>query len=191
MGKDMKNITPLILITILLTGCSSGNQRPAPVSESKNTTIVSQKTIKPTAIKKIKPKAIAQQKQKLEPLSQSRRNSLLNHYKEWRGVSYKHGGLSKRGIDCSGFVYITFKKLFNTNIPRSTKLLASTGEHINQSQLSPGDIILYKTTRTVRHAGIYMGNNKFLHASKSKGVMISSMDLDYWRDRYWQARRVL
>ncbi|THB71238.1 MAG: hypothetical protein D6B28_07585, partial [Gammaproteobacteria bacterium] len=41
------------------------------------------------------------------------------------------------------------------------------------------------------HAGIYIGDNKFLHASKSKGVMISDMDLDYWKDRYWQARRVL
>ncbi len=171
----MKKIGLLFLTLILLSGCSSDNHRPAPVTEptqkANSTTQTNTITVKPkqTSIKQ----------------------ALLNHYQEWKGVTYKYGGLSKNGIDCSGFVYLTYKKLFGIKLPRSTKLLSSIGKRINQTQLKPGDLVLYKTSRTVRHAGIYIGDNKFLHASKSKGVMISDMNLDYWNDRFWQARRIL
>ena len=180
----MNKIILIILYSILVIGCSSENNRPAPIDDrsgnKKSQTVTA-------AISKSQKATVTQ----TTTSTSSAREALLKHYKEWKGVTYKYGGLSKRGIDCSGFVYLTYRNLFDTNVPRSTKLLASTGGKITQSELKPGDLVLYKTSFTVRHAGIYMGNNKFLHASKSKGVMISDMDLDYWKDRYWQARRVL
>ncbi len=181
----MNKIILIILYSILIIGCSSENNRPAPVNEKSHLN----KEIQTNDTAKSTPQLATTIKTSTPPTTV--RETLLEHYNEWRGVNYKYGGLSKRGIDCSGFVYLTYRDLFETNLPRSTKLLASTGEQINQKQLRPGDLVLYKTTRTVRHAGIYIGDNKFLHASKSKGVMISDMDLDYWKDRYWQARRVL
>ncbi|THB70712.1 MAG: glycoside hydrolase [Gammaproteobacteria bacterium] len=180
----MKTIAIIILTATLFIGCSSNNYRPAPVNDQPQPHKKNQ--INPPTKMAI-----------TKPIPQSSysnsnvRETLLEHYDNWKGVTYKYGGLSKRGIDCSGFVYLTYRDLFDTNVPRSTKLLASTGSKIRSSQLRPGDLVLYKTSRTVRHAGIYIGNNRFLHASKSKGVMVSDMGLDYWRNRYWQARRVL
>lgn len=171
----------------MLISCTVTNNRPVPVGDLAKSNI-------PT---KQSPPNIENKNQSRQVIyeavsnSESIKNALQRHYSEWKGVIYKYGGLSKNGIDCSGFVYITYKNLFNKNIPRSTKLLANSGKFINKSQLQPGDLVLYKTTSTVRHVGIYYGDNKFLHASKSRGVMISDMNLDYWRSRYWQSRRVL
>lgn len=119
-------------------------------------------------------------------------NSVLKaQYSEWKGVRYRMGGLSKKGIDCSGFVHLTFKQRFGRKIPRSTKTLAKYGKTISRGSLRAGDLVFFKTGARVRHVGIYYGGNRFLHASTSKGVMISRMDDVYWGKRYWQARRVM
>lgn len=116
---------------------------------------------------------------------------LLNaQYKEWRGVKYKDNGLSKKGVDCSGFVYLTFRDRFGKKIPRTTSRLSKLGSRINKEQLRPGDLVFFKTGIKIRHVGIYVGKGKFLHASTSKGVIISRLDNVYWNKHFWQARRV-
>jgi len=117
--------------------------------------------------------------------------ALSQQYKEWRGVRYREGGLSKKGVDCSGFVQLTFRKRLGKSIPRTTKALARYGKKIRRRSLRPGDLVFFKTRWKVRHVGIYYGDNMFLHASKSRGVMLSKMDDIYWGERFWQARRVL
>lgn len=118
--------------------------------------------------------------------------SALNYqYNGWRGVPYREGGLSKKGIDCSGYVYLTYKQRFGMDIPRSTKSLASYGKSVSRRNLRPGDLVFFKTGWKVRHVGIYMSDGRFMHASTSSGVMISSLDDEYWDDAYWQARRVM
>ena len=116
--------------------------------------------------------------------------AISKHYTSWKGAPYKLGGLSKSGIDCSGFVHITFRKVFNKKIPRSTKLLAKSGKHINKKSLAFGDLVFFKTGQRVRHVGIYVDNGKFIHASTSRGVMTSSLNSPYWSQRYWKARRL-
>lgn len=115
---------------------------------------------------------------------------LTAQHREWRGTPYKYGGLSKRGVDCSGFVHLTYRDRFGINLPRSTELLSKTGTPISQRQLVIGDLVFFRTGGSKRHVGIYMGNRQFLHASTSKGVMISSLDNVYWRDKYWKAQRI-
>lgn len=114
---------------------------------------------------------------------------LNRHYNEWRGVEYTEGGLSKNGIDCSGFVHLTYKQKFNKKIPRSTELLSSTGKPVNSSKLRPGDLVFFKTGWKKRHVGIYAGKGEFIHASSSRGVMKSKLNNPYWSDAYWMARR--
>jgi cell wall-associated NlpC family hydrolase len=116
---------------------------------------------------------------------------LDNAYREWVGVPHRDGGLSKKGIDCSGFVHLVFKDKFAQKVPRTTASLAKTGIQINQRQLQPGDLVLFKIRWGVNHVGIYTGDGTFIHASKSKGVWRSKLGLKYWQDHYWQSRRVL
>ena len=116
---------------------------------------------------------------------------LIAWHDDWRGVGYQWGGLSKRGIDCSGFAHLAFREIFGIKVPRTTELLAKTGVKIKPSEIRIGDLVFYNTTEKDRHVGIYMGNGRFLHASTSRGVMISDMKLDYWASRYWKAMRVL
>jgi len=112
-------------------------------------------------------------------------------YRKWKGVKYREGGMSKKGVDCSGFVQLTFRNRLGKSIPRTTKALAKYGKKVRRRSLRPGDLVFFKTRRKVRHVGIYYGDNMFLHASTSRGVMLSNMDDIYWGERFWQARRVL
>ena len=130
-----------------------------------------------------------------QPLSKSAnqleiKQSLYTQYKEWKGVGYRIGGLYKSGIDCSGFAYVTFRSKLGITLPRTTEEQARRGIPVKKSELKAGDLIFLKTGRTIRHVGMYLENGKFLHASTSKGVIISSINNVYWKSRYWKARRI-
>jgi cell wall-associated NlpC family hydrolase len=118
-------------------------------------------------------------------------SSLMAQHKLWKGVPYRSGGQSKRGVDCSGFVQLTFRDRFHIDIPRSTKGQARYGLKVRRSHLRAGDLVFFRTGIRQRHVGIYIEDGKFLHASTSRGVMLSNLSDDYWEDHYWQARRVM
>ena len=111
-------------------------------------------------------------------------------HKQWKKAPYKLGGLSKKGIDCSGFVHITYKERFGISLPRTTARQAKMGTKITRQQLRAGDLVFFKTGLKVRHVGIYIENGKFLHASTSKGVMISNINNRYWKKVYWKSMRI-
>ncbi|MGM0520112.1 MAG: NlpC/P60 family protein [Campylobacterota bacterium] len=118
-------------------------------------------------------------------------NQLKGFYNEWRGVRYKWGGDSKSGIDCSAFVQKAYKNSFDLNIPRTTRYQHKVGKYINKSSLRLGDLLFFKTGQDSRHVGIYLDNGKFMHASTSKGVIISSLNNSYFKKHYWKAKRVV
>ena len=115
---------------------------------------------------------------------------LYSRLDEWQGVPHRDGGMSKKGVDCSGFTYLTFRDLFDVQLPRTTSQLSHSGSPVNKGQLQPGDLVFFKIGIAGRHVGIYVEKQKFIHASKSKGVMMSRLDNPYWQKHYWQARRV-
>ena len=115
---------------------------------------------------------------------------LQGQYSHWRGVNYRLGGLSKSGVDCSGFVMLTFRDKFAINLPSTTERQASLGKSIRQKNIQAGDLLFFKTAIFTRHVGIYMGDGRFLHASTSKGVTVSRLDNPYWKSSYWVARRL-
>lgn len=116
-------------------------------------------------------------------------NEQLTH---WRGTPYRYGGLSRGGVDCSGFVYLTFRDQFAMQLPRSTIDQTDIGTRIDKSDLLPGDLVFFKTGSGENglHVGIYDTDNTFIHASTSQGVIRSSLDNVYWRKVFWQARRI-
>ncbi|MCA6998598.1 bifunctional murein DD-endopeptidase/murein LD-carboxypeptidase [Dickeya solani] len=119
------------------------------------------------------------------------KSKLLEQYASWKGVRYRLGGDSRKGIDCSGFVQRTFHEQFGMDLPRSSYEQQDIGVQIQRNKLRPGDLVVFHAGSTGRHMGIYIGNQQFVHASTSIGVTISSMDDNYWKPRYREARRVL
>ena len=100
-------------------------------------------------------------------------DSLLAQKEDWQGVPYQYGGLSPQGVDCSGFVYLTFLSQLNMKVPRTTSALMQEGEPAARNELEVGDLVFFKTGPGNRHVGIYMGRDEFMHASVSSGVMQS------------------
>lgn len=109
------------------------------------------------------------------------------------GIRYRYGGDSPAsGFDCSGFVRYVFKDVWDTRLPRSSAEISLVGRKIRPADLEPGDLVFYNTLRRpYSHVGIYIGENRFIHAPASGGrVRIESMDLDYWKKRFNGARRL-
>ncbi|WP_369857211.1 NlpC/P60 family protein [Candidatus Thalassolituus haligoni] len=123
-----------------------------------------------------------------------RRSDWLKHlyqqYDDWRGTGYLYGGTTRNGVDCSGFVNVTYRDQLDSWVPRTTLLQSQFGEPVAMGELQAGDLVFFKTADKVRHVGIYLEKGKFLHASSSEGVIISRLDSAYWRGKFWQARRM-
>ncbi|MGK4864637.1 bifunctional murein DD-endopeptidase/murein LD-carboxypeptidase, partial [Salmonella enterica] len=104
---------------------------------------------------------------------------------------YRVGGSTKKGVDWSSFVQRTVREQFGLELPRSTYEQQEIGKAVSRNNLRTGDLVLFSAGSTGRHVGIYIGNNQFVHASTSSGFIISSMNEQYWKKRYNEARRVL
>lgn len=111
---------------------------------------------------------------------------------DWIGTPYRLGGGTKKGIDCSGFAFELYNKVFSTLIGNNSRNIFSMVNPINKDDLKEGDLVFFKIgSRSITHVGVYMGNNKFAHASTSKGVMISDLDENYWKRYYYKGGRLL
>ncbi|MGF1909712.1 NlpC/P60 family protein [Vibrio kasasachensis] len=126
----------------------------------------------------------------LTAYEQVQRHSFLDFYQEWQGVPYRLGGMSFNGIDCSALVKLAYQDTASVTLPRTTALQSNIGIEVDYNNAKVGDLFFFKTSLTSRHVGIYLGNKQFMHASTSKGVMLSRIDNPYWADVFWQVRRV-
>lgn len=118
------------------------------------------------------------------------KKKLLEQYVDWKGTRYRPGGLSRSGVDCSGFVHITYRAQLCLDLPRSTDELAAIGANVKKSSLLPGDLVFFKTGMLARHVGMYVDDGTFLHVSTRKGVILSRLDDQYWSRRFWKAKRL-
>lgn len=112
---------------------------------------------------------------------------------EWYGVRYKYGGNSKHGIDCSAFVQRVYEEVFGMSLLRTAMNQASMTRLLwSREFCKEGDLIFFNTRGSqISHVGIYLMNNFFVHASSSQGIMISSLDDGYWKNRFSCAGRLL
>lgn len=110
----------------------------------------------------------------------------------WMGTPYIWGGASRKGVDCSSLVMLTFRK-GGINLPRTSNEQATQGNRVAYDDLVPGDLVFFNTLgRRISHVGIYIGNGRFLHApSTGNFVRIDKLYSKYWSRRYVTARRVL
>ena len=130
----------------------------------------------------------------LAPVAQaatpSQAQKIISKAETFIGTPYRWGGTTYRGIDCSALTQNAFRAAGIT-LPRTTRAQASVGVHVSAKNLKPGDLVFFSFTSNHRisHVGIYIGNNKFINATSSKGVSISTFS-SYWWQHYVGARRV-
>lgn len=113
--------------------------------------------------------------------------------KKYLGVRYAYGGMTPAGFDCSGFVYYVYRQC-GYSVARTATAQSYMGAKVDRSDLQPGDIVIFYNgyRSAIGHAGIYVGNNQFIHASSGGGkVMISSLSESYYNTRFYSARRVV
>lgn len=113
-------------------------------------------------------------------------------YSRYQGVPYVYGGSTPAGFDCSGFIKTAYiEALGYADLPRTTAQMLSGGQFVRLDQLQPGDLVFFRIAGKEQHAGIYLDNDRFIHASSSRGVTVSSLSNRYWINHYSQARRFL
>ncbi len=106
---------------------------------------------------------------------------LFSFIDDWYGTPYHFGGNSKSGIDCSAFSANLFSTVFGIPIPRVAKDQYGSCTHVRRDELEEGDLVFFHTTRKgISHVGVYLGNNKFVHASLNYGVTISDLNDAYY-----------
>lgn len=116
--------------------------------------------------------------------------NLLKVIDDWFGIPYRLGGSTKAGIDCSALMQIFFTSLYGVALPRTAKEQYQFSRKVSKTELKEGDLVFFNTKRGVSHVGMYLQNNKFVHASTSSGVMVSDLLEDYWVKRFIGAGRV-
>ena len=123
------------------------------------------------------------------------RLNLIATAESFLGTPYRFAGIDRRGLDCSGLVYLSFRESLNLTVPRTSQSLYNWVEKIETAELQPGDLVFFITAgTTVSHLGIYAGGGRFIHSASEgpqTGVMYSSLNEAYWRRTYIGAGRAL
>lgn len=170
--QNLKKILPLFMLcffSFLLTSCGSSRKTSHKPRENKT-------VIKP---------------------SNNKTESIIKYAKSFQGTRYKYGGTTRKGMDCSGLIFVAFKKE-NINLPRVSRDMAKQGKSVSLSKTKKGDLLFFKTNKnkkTINHVGLVVenkrGNILFIHSTSSKGVIISSLDESYWNKAFVGVKRVL
>lgn len=115
---------------------------------------------------------------------------LYGFIEKWWATPYRYGGATKDGIDCSAFTGTLVHDVYGTVLSRTARAQYQECDKIKKENLREGDLVFFKTRRGVSHVGVYLVNGYFTHASTSSGVMISSLDEEYYRTRYIGGGRI-
>jgi cell wall-associated NlpC family hydrolase len=114
-------------------------------------------------------------------------DEIVRSAQKYLGVPHCMGGKSKKCMDCSGLLVAVFAG-YDIHLPHNSEEQARYGQIIGKDELREGDLVFfiksYQTQNFITHSGIYIGNNRFIHTSSSKGVTFTSLDDQYWKERF-------
>ncbi len=110
---------------------------------------------------------------------------------DWLGTRYKYSGNSKKGIDCSAFVGEIYKNAYCIDLSRSSRNIWMQVNPVEKNELKEGDLLFFKIKKKqISHVGVYLGNNKFAHASTHEGVTVSDLDEKYYKRYFYKGGRL-
>ncbi len=120
------------------------------------------------------------------PVEEMLDHQLIEFLESWYGTPYRMGGVDKTGVDCSAFVQSLMLTMYGIVVPRTSREQYDQCKRISKNKLVEGDLVFFRTQRKkgVSHVGVYLRNNKFVHASTSSGVMISDLGEEYYSKRF-------
>lgn len=119
-------------------------------------------------------------------------SAMLKSIDQWWGMKYCLGGNGSDCIDCSAFTKSVVKDVYGLDLPRTAHEQYDVTQRIEIEELQEGDLVFFYTSgRRISHVGIYIMNNKFVHAATSQGVSVSDLNDAYWKDRYRGAGRLM
>jgi len=184
-----KTISGLLLILMASCGVvkkktTYGQQREITIEASADSVTVEEETIEPVA-------PIT-----LEPIPE-KAEKVINTALTYSGTRYKYGGTTKKGMDCSGLLYVAFLE-HEVSLPRVSYQMANEGSRINLDQVTKGDLLFFKTSKKskkINHVGLVVAVEgdeiKFIHSTSSRGVIVSSLREGYWNYAFVKATRIL
>ena len=118
-------------------------------------------------------------------LPANRIGELFSDVRQYFGIRYRFGGTTPAGFDCSGFVQFMFSKVFNMQLPRSSREMSAIGIKVDRSELRPGDLVFFQNGKhRINHVGIFIGNNTFIHSSLTRGVTRTNLNESYFDKRF-------
>jgi cell wall-associated NlpC family hydrolase len=118
------------------------------------------------------------------PAEEVKNTKMFEFIDNWYGTPYRLGGTTKKGVDCSAFSQFLFASVYGFSIPRTAREQYNLTSRISRTQLNEGDLIFFNTRGGISHVGVYLQNNKFVHAATSGGVMISDIFDEYWAKKF-------
>ena len=180
----MRNLFIAILL-ICLIGCKS-KQRSVSV---KGPTPQSEKTTPSNDTRK--------DRSKKETKGAKKSNAIIKTAMDYNGTPYRYGGTTRKGMDCSGLIYVSFKE-HGVPLQRVSAQMAKQGKKIKLKEVEKGDLLFFTTSKNknrINHVGLVVstrgGDIEFIHSTTSRGVLVSSLSEGYWNYAFDHARRIL
>jgi probable lipoprotein NlpC len=142
---------------------------------------------------KLAPEVSAPKEEKARAFVEARKK-VINAAVKYEKTPYRYGGITSKGLDCSGFIYLSFKDALGVSLPRSTSALYSWVEKIPLERAQPGDLLFFKTAgnNNITHVALYLGGRRFIHSASAglkTGVIFTSLDEGSWSRTFAGAGR--
>lgn len=182
----------ILATTLALAGCATNNQQSSSSTRAARDSYLSQTKADPLG-SYLSRNEFAGYSSSQYPQATTAPRALASTALNFLGTKYKYGGGTPfTGFDCSGLVIYAAEKSLGLKLPRTSAEIAREGESVNIRELKKGDLVFFNTLgRRFSHVGIYLGDQKFVHAPRPGAVVrVEDMDLKYWKKRYNGARRL-
>ncbi len=179
-----------LLLLFLVVGCGASKKKSSVHNQRKV-------SVGPSEIPVGTPKELVTAKSATTKETPNISRQVINTALTFSGVKYKFGGTTRKGMDCSGLLYVSFGE-HDIQLPRASYLMATEGENIDLNKVSAGDLLFFGTSgrkKKINHVGLVVSVDgddiQFIHSTTSRGVIVSSLREGYWNYAFIKATRIL